>query len=159
FANAVLQWLPNHADLVPRLAGFLAPGGVLAVQMPDNLGELSHALMREIALEPRFRGKLAAAAQSRTLVGSASDHYDWLTPHCSRLDIWRTSYLHVLDGAGAIVEWVKGTGLRPFLAPLDANERSAFLAEYEARITAAYPARSDGKVLLPFPRLFVVATR
>ena len=157
FANAVLQWVPDHEHLFPRLMKLLVTGGVLAVQMPDNLGEPSHVLMREVANEGRWRDKLAQASRSRVRIGSPGEYYDLLKPFARRVDIWHTVYQHALNGPAAIVEWVKGTGLRPFLAPLDTDERREFLAIYEERLKAAYPARVDGKVLLAFPRVFLVA--
>jgi trans-aconitate 2-methyltransferase len=75
------------------------------------------------------------------------------------VDVWRTTYHHPLAGPEALVEWFKGTGLRPFLDPLDPDEREAYLARYGDAIAAAYPALPDGTVLLPFPRLFIVAVR
>jgi trans-aconitate 2-methyltransferase len=156
FANAVLQWVPDHERLFPRLIRLLAPGGVFAVQMPDNLQEPSHVLMREVASQGRWRDKLAAG-DSRVHIGKPGAYYDLVKPLARRIDIWHTVYQHALSGPQAIVEWVKGTGLRPFLAPLDADERREFLAIYEERLTAAYPARADGKVLLAFPRIFIVA--
>ena len=166
-ANAVLQWLPDHAALLPRLAARLAPGGSLAVQMPDNLDEPAHRLMREVAAAGPWAGKLAEAAGMRTGMGTP-DWYlgtpDWyyrvLRAWCSRVDVWRTTYHHVLPGgADAVVEWFKGSGLRPFLAPLDEAERAGFLARYRAGVAEAYPVLPDGAVLLPFPRLFMVGTR
>ncbi|VVN22566.1 Trans-aconitate 2-methyltransferase [Pseudomonas fluorescens] len=160
FANAVLQWLPDHATLLPSLAARLTPGGSLAIQMPDNLNEPSHRLMREIAANGPWASKLADAAGQRTEMASASDYYSMLRPHCARVDVWRTTYHHPLaGGASGVVEWFKGSGLRPFLEPLDEAEKAQYLKQYQAAIERAYPALSDGSVLLPFPRLFIVATR
>jgi len=132
---------------------------VLAVQMPDNLDEPAHVLMREVAhLEP-WRKTLAEAAQVRDSLPKPGFYYDALRPLCTRLELWHTIYNHVLDDAAAIVEWVKGTGLRPFLDPLEAPERKQYLAEYTARIAASYLPQTDGKVLLRFPRIFIVAVR
>jgi len=157
FANAVFQWLPEHPAILQRLMGQLAPGGVLAVQMPDNLAEPSHRLMREAASELAFSAKLAGAG--RAPLPPVSFYYDLLRPHASRVDIWHTNYNHPLADAAAIVEWVKSTGLKPFLDPLDPDERVAFLALYQAEIAKAYPPAGDGKVLLRFPRLFILAQK
>jgi trans-aconitate 2-methyltransferase len=157
FANAVFQWLPEHRAVFQRLVGLLTPGGALAVQMPDNMGEASHRLMRETAAEAPFADKLGGAA--RGPLPSVSFYYDLLSPFCDRLDIWHTIYNHPLADAEAIVEWVKATGLKPFLDPLDADERKIFLDRYTAIITQAYPKTANGKVLLRFPRIFIVARR
>ncbi len=159
-ANAVLQWLPDHATLLPRLVGKLTQGGSLAVQMPDNLDEPAHRLMRAIATEEPWAAKLAGAARARAALGSPEWYYRLLKPLCTRVDIWRTTYFHALAGGpDAVVEWFKGSGLRPFLKPLDAAERGAFLARYRDGVARAYEPLPDGTVLLPFPRLFLVATR
>jgi trans-aconitate 2-methyltransferase len=160
FANAVLQWLPDHATLLPSLVNKLAPGGSLAIQMPDNLNEPSHRLMREVAASGPWAAKLTGAAGQRTQMDDASGYYSMLKPHCTRVDVWRTTYHHPLaGGASGVVEWFKGSGLRPFLEPLDEAERAEYLKQYHAAIEQAYPAQADGSVLLPFPRLFLVATR
>jgi trans-aconitate 2-methyltransferase len=159
-ANAVLHWLPNHATLLSALVGRLASGGGLAIQMPDNLDVPAHQLMREIAADGPWAPTLAAASASRTPLGSANWYYELLRPLCSRVDVWRTTYYHPLSGgAAAIVEWFKGSGLLPFLEPLDAPSRAAYLERYTAAVARVYPTLPDGSVLLPFPRLFMVAIR
>ena len=158
-ANAVLQWIPDHETLFPALMAKLGPGGALAVQMPDNLDEPSHRLMGEVAGNGPWAAKLKGAADARTERHLADWYFRLARRHAARFDIWRTTYFHPLAGARAIVEWLKGTGLRPFLDPLEEGERDAFLARYEEAIAEAYPAEADGTVLLPFPRLFIVAAR
>lgn len=157
FANAVFQWLPDHLRLFVKLIGELAPGGMLAVQMPDNIAEPSHSLMREVAASGRWAGKLNDAA--RAPLPPVRTYYEALKPHCRRLDIWHTIYNHPLTDAAAVVEWVRSTGLKPFLDPLDDGEQADFLAAYTDKVAAAYPPLQGGGVLLRFPRLFIVATR
>ena len=159
-ANAVLHWIPDHATLLPSLITKLAPGGSLAIQMPDNLDEPAHRLMREIAVDGPWADKLVFATATRTPMAGADWYYGVLRPCCARVDVWQTTYHHPLAGGpGAVVEWFKGSGLRPFLDPLADDERVAYLDRYTAAIEQAYPALPDGTVLLPFPRLFIVATR
>jgi len=160
FANAVLQWVPDHATLLPALASKLSAGGSLAIQMPDNLNEPSHRLMREVAASGPWASKLVDAAGQRTDMASASEYFSMLRPHCARVDVWRTTYHHQLSGGAAgVVEWFKGSGLIPFLSPLTEEERAQYLQQYLTAVAEAYPALADGSVLLPFPRLFIVATR
>ncbi|CAI8851144.1 Trans-aconitate 2-methyltransferase [Pseudomonas sp. IT-P12] len=160
FANAVLQWLPDHDTLLPSLVARLTEGGSLAIQMPDTLNQPSHRLMHEVAAAGPWAGKLADAAGQRTDIASASDYYSMLKPHCSRVDVWLTTYHHPLaQGVSGVVEWFKGSGLRPFLQPLNDTEKTQFLEQYLAAVEQAYPVLPDGSVLLPFPRLFIVATR
>jgi trans-aconitate 2-methyltransferase len=156
FGNAVFHWLPDHATLFPSLVQQVRKGGVLAVQMPHSFDEPSHRLMREVRarLMPGRR-----AVNAATPVEGAAFYYDLLAPHATAVDIWRTTYEHVMPDAAAIVEWVKGTGLRPYLDDLTESERAAYLSEYLAAIERAYPARVDGKRLFSFPRLFIVAAR
>jgi len=159
FANAIFQWVPNHLKQLMRLTMALPQGGVLAVQMPDNMDEPSHVMMREVARLPRFHTQLAHALEARDSLPKPGTYYDALQPLCSRIDIWHTIYNHVLDDVPAIVEWVKGTGLRPFLDPLEIPERKEFLEAYQARLAASYLPQADGKVLLRFPRIFIVAVK
>lgn len=157
FANAVYQWIPGHLEQLVRVLAALAERATLAVQMPDNLQEPSHRLMREVAQAGPWRERLAGAA--RNPLPLARGYYEALRPLAARLDIWRTTYHHALRGADAIVEFVRSTGLRPYLDPLAEAERTDFIAAYTARIAAAYPPLADGQVLLAFPRLLLVAER
>jgi trans-aconitate 2-methyltransferase len=159
FGNAVFQWVPDHPAVLRRLLAAQRAGGVLAVQMPDNTREPALALMCEVAERGPWASVLARTAAARDDLPSPAAYYDLLKPVSSRLDIWHTVYNHVMAGPDAIVEWFKGSGLRPFLTPLNDDQRQAFVADYTARIARAYPPCSDGRVLLRFPRLFIVATR
>jgi len=156
FGNAVLQWLPGHRELVPRLFGQLRRGGVLALQMPHNFTQPSHRWMRELPGPWQAR---TAAVRSHSPVESAAFYYDLLAPEAASVDIWQTTYEHVMASAESIVEWVKGTGLRPYLDALEVQERAEFLAAYTRALEGAYPARRDGQRLFSFPRLFIVAVR
>jgi trans-aconitate 2-methyltransferase len=156
FSNALLQWVPDHASALPALLSQLAPGGVLAIQMPHNFSEPSHRLMRET---PGPWAQRTARVRPQSPVEDASFYYDLLAPLASSVDIWQTRYEHVMPDVMAIVEWVKGTGLRPYLDALEPDERSAFLDAYARGLDTAYPPRRDGRRLFSFPRLFVVATR
>ena len=160
FANAVFQWIGDHERLLRRLMDRLAPGGSLAIQMPDNLNEPSHAAMREVARSAPFAAKLNNAATARTTLHDEAWYYAHLKPLSSRVDIWRTTYYHPLaGGVDAIVEWLKGSGLIPFLKPLSDEEQAAYLAAYANELAKTYKPLADGTVILPFPRLFIVATR
>jgi trans-aconitate 2-methyltransferase len=157
FANATYQWVPDHVSQLPRVLAALRPGAVLAVQMPDNVNQTTHRLMREVARDGPWAGRLASA--SREPLPPPSRYYDVMRPDAARIDIWHTIYNHVLADAASIVEFVRSTGLRPFLDPLDEPTRSEFVARYTAKIAEAYPAMADGKVMLGFARLFIVAQR
>jgi trans-aconitate 2-methyltransferase len=159
FANAVFQWLPDHLDILDGLMDHLAPGGVLAVQMPDNLNEPTHLLMEETAYHGPWRPAFLARPARRNPLPPPSTYYQRLAPKARRIDLWHTIYNHPLAGAGAVVEWVKSTGLRPYLERAGPEHRDAFLASYRERIAKAYPEMDDGKVLLRFPRLFMVAVK
>ena len=159
FSNATLHWVPDHARLLPRLMGLLGPGGVLAVQVPDNLEEPSHALMRAVAAEAPFAEMLAGAAAARAELLSFEKLHDALAPQASHVEIWRTTYVHALPGPDEIVEMVRATGLKPFVDPLGEAARATFLARYRAAIAAAYPRTAAGAVLFRFPRLFFVAVK
>ena len=159
FADSALQWLGNHDRLFPKLMGWLAPGGTLAVQMPDNRQEPSHALMRLIAADGPWAPRLVPVAKTRAVIANYGDYYRWLRPLSVALDIWQTAYILPLDGVEAIVDWFRGSALRPFLAPLSPAEVEAFLARYRRDLAESYELEADGKVLFIYPRLFMLARK
>lgn len=154
-ANAVLQWLPDHAGLLPALGRRVAPGGWLALQMPDNLDEPSHALMRAVAARGPWAERLSGVHRGRLL---AAEEYIAIFQRTGfEAEVWRTTYYHQLDGHEAIVDWLMATGLRLFLDALGEGERPDFLAAYLDALRGAYPELPDGRVALRFPRLFLLA--
>lgn len=162
FSNAVYQWLPpsTRLETLTRLLSALPSGATFAFQVPDNFAEPSHSSMRAVAFDSGRFPDLKDVRFGRVPFQSPAELYAAFKPLCSDVDIWHTSYYHVLENHQAIVEWVKGTGLRPYLDSLDDGaERQEFLDMYLAKIEEEYPALYDGKVSLKFPRLFVVAVR
>ncbi|MDF3055948.1 MAG: tam 2 [Rariglobus sp.] len=159
FTNAALQWVPDHAALLPRLFGHVAPGGAFAMQVPANAQATPHRLMRELAASTAWRRHFNQPAREWR-VESASFYYDTLSSQAAQIELWETHYIHVLPDPAAIVDWYRGTGLRPWLDLLpDDTTRERFLADYLQLITDAFPCQADGRVLFPFHRLFLVAYR
>jgi len=159
FSNAALQWVPDHAEVLPRLWEGLAPGGWFAMQVPCDLNAPAHRLARELAGSAKWRGKFPASGVREWHVPARGFYYDLLASRAGELDLWQTTYLHGLPDHAAIVEWYRGTGLRPYLDPLSAADQPDFLREYGREIVAAYPQQADGRVILPFDRLFVLARK
>ncbi len=153
--NAVLQWVPGHLGLLPCWVSWLSGGGWLAFQLPGNFDQPPHAVLRQMAASPRWRSLIGEAELTRQ-AGDLTGYLDVLAGAGCQVDAWETTYLHILHGEDPVVEWVKGTALRPVLAVLDDMETAEFLAEYRDRMRRAYPPRSFGTVL-PFRRVFVVA--
>jgi trans-aconitate 2-methyltransferase len=159
YSNAALHWLPEHAQLFPRLLTQLRSGGILAVQMPRNFDAPSHTLIAETVRSGPWRARLEPLLK-RPPVSAPELYYDLLAPITLSLDIWESEYLQVLEGDDPVKEWTKGTWLKQFLDELPTNTMAAaFEADYAARVRAAYPQRADGKTLFPFRRLFIIATR
>jgi trans-aconitate 2-methyltransferase len=152
--NAVLQWVPDHRQLLLDWADLLAPGGWLAFQLPGNFDQPSHAIVRELAESPRWRGLLADAQLNRQAEDPAG-YLELLARPGYEVDAWETSYLHVLPGRDPVLEWTKGTTLRPVLAALDSEQASAFVGEYAERLRQVYQPRSFGTIF-PFRRVFTV---
>jgi len=159
FSNAVLHWLPEHEVLFTRLIKRVSPGGVLAVQMPAHLESPLHGLILEIAEQPQWRERMQkprAAIRGHT----PGFYYDVLQPLAASVVLWQTEYQHVMDGPEAILDWIRGTGLRPFLEALeDRAEQQRFEALLLAGIERTYSRQADGRILFPFRRLFLVARR
>jgi trans-aconitate 2-methyltransferase len=155
FSNAALQWVPDHASLFPRLLEHVVEGGALAVQVPANWDGPAHRAMRKVG------ARFGIAGQVREwFVHEDAFYYDALAGRARRLAMWATEYLHVMSSHQAIVEWYRGTGMRPFLEALPGeSERARFAAEYGEALREVYPARPDGRILFPFRRLFLVAYR
>ena len=159
FSNAMLQWLPNHAAVVPRWFRAVAPGGALAVQIPAHLESALHRHILAVADEPEWR-ESTCGARGAINTHSAEFYYDVLCPIAQRIDLWETEYDHVMNGPEDILTWIRGTGLRPFLLALPSEqERQRFESLLLQRVAESYPRRRDGRVLFPFRRLFFVAYR
>jgi trans-aconitate 2-methyltransferase len=155
--NAVLQWVPDHQQLLLDWADLLAPGGWLAFQLPGNFDQPSHAIIRELASSAHWRGPLSGASLNRQAEDPAG-YLELLARPGYQVDAWETSYLHVLPGSDPVLEWTKGTTLRPVLAALDAEQAAAFVREYAARLREVYQPREFGTIF-PFRRVFTVVHR
>ncbi|HEV3329695.1 MAG TPA: methyltransferase domain-containing protein [Bryobacteraceae bacterium] len=159
FSNAMLQWVPDHAQLCPHLFRQVAPGGALAAQAPAHYDSPLHREIMDVSRDPTWSDRMVGARQALTKESPAF-YYDVLQGEASRMDVWETIYHHVLSGPEAVLEWFRGTGLRPFLQALDSpEERQRFESLLVERYTTAYPRHSGGNILFPFRRLFFVAYR
>jgi trans-aconitate 2-methyltransferase len=158
--NAVLQWVPGHLDLLGDLAGWLEPGGALAFQVPDNFDEPSHRIVRNLRLSQRWRDRLGNDADRTAGVERPETYLAKLADLGLQPDVWQTTYLQVLSGEDPVLEWIKGTALRPVLDALadDPEATRAFLAECAPALREAYPSGEHG-TLFPFRRTFAVGTR
>ena len=158
FSNASLQWTRDHDTLFPKLLERVPPGGFFAAQLPSGRDVPAHGLIRALASSSRWSCRMGPVADWHT--EEAAFYYEVLAPIAARLELWETEYLHVLDSAEDIVQWYRGTGLRPFLQALSTDQdRAEFEAEYLDQIRPHYPKRANGKVLFPFRRLFILAAR
>ena len=162
FSNAALHWQDDHARLFPRLFAALAPGCVLAVQMPDNFAAPSHRALADTVNNARWRERLERLLRPAP-VAPAAEYFRWLAPHAESIDLWTTEYVHVLaqkpGSEHPVVAWIRGTALTPYLSELDANAQQEFVADLHARVAPAYPPLVDGRILYPFRRRFIVALR
>jgi trans-aconitate 2-methyltransferase len=158
FSNAALHWVSGHEALFPRLASLLSPGGVLAIQMPAMHDAPLRRLQNEVAAEGPWAKLLADAGFARGLLPTEA-YYDLLRPLFATLEIWETTYLHVLQGEDAVTEWAAGSSLRPFLDKLPDGLRAQYRAAYSAALRPHYPRRPDGSTLLPFRRLFLLGRK
>lgn len=157
-SNAAFQWVPTHRELLPGFVDWLAPGGWLAFQVPGNYRAPAHRLLAELRQSPRWRDQVGEGADRHLSVGDPAEYLTLLAGLGCRVDAWETTYLHVLPGDDPVLEWIKGTGLRPVLDALAEPDRSEFLAEYGAQLRTEFPQQPWGTVL-EFRRVFVVAQR
>ncbi|OUR75291.1 hypothetical protein A9Q83_17835 [Alphaproteobacteria bacterium 46_93_T64] len=156
FSNAALHWLDDHESLFPKLLKNLRPGGVLAVQMPNNFSAPSHQTLYDLAQSDKWLDKLGHLVRPAP-VHNIDWYYDLLSPLVEKLNLWESRYFQVLEGKNAVLEWTKSTALRPFLDALEGDDVSEFEEEYADLLLEAYPHREDGATLYPFSRLFIVA--
>jgi trans-aconitate 2-methyltransferase len=157
-ANAALHWVPGHVDMLTEFASWLRPGGALAFQVPDNFAEPSHTLLHELRTSPQWRDRLAEGADRSAAVEPPARYLRALVDAGLEPDVWQTDYLHVLPGEDAVLNWVRGTALRPVLSILDVDEQAEFEASYAEALRAAYPQQAFGTVF-PFRRTFAVGHR
>ncbi|OLT04180.1 trans-aconitate methyltransferase [Pseudonocardia sp. CNS-004] len=155
--NAVLQWVPSHPQLLPRWLDALPSGAWFAMQVPGNLGAPSHALIRQLVAEPRWRGSVELRGE--LAVPEPAEYAELFAAHAAAVDVWETTYLQRLTGADPVLRWVSGTALRPVRDALEPADYEAFRAELAPRLRAAYPVRPDGSTWFPFRRIFAVAQR
>jgi len=153
YANASLQWVPDHYTLLPQLVSLLKMNGVLAIQMPDNWQEPTHVLMREVAWEQGYPDR------GREALPGVHAYYDILSEAGCEVDLWRTTYYHRMGSHQEIIDWVRATGLRPWLAELNDSEQARYLHRYHQLLEEQYPLQENGQILLAYPRLFMVARR
>lgn len=157
FANASLQWIPNHPEILAQLIDMLSDGGTLAVQMPDNHSADVHRIARELVSSSQWNDKLDKVRPFHNL--TPEEYFELLSDYCVYFDIWTTTYYHVMSTHSAILEWYKGAGIRPYIDELDSDNADKFENDVLEKITKAFPAQKNGKILLPFPRLFFTATK
>ncbi|MBO1336537.1 trans-aconitate 2-methyltransferase [Streptomyces sp. VRA16 Mangrove soil] len=159
-SNATLQWVPGHVGFFPAWLDALVPGGTFAFQVPGNFDAPSHALMRELAASARWKDRLGGVLRHADAVLDPTGYLEHLAGLGCEVDAWETTYTHLLQGEDPVLDWVKGTGLRPVLTALadDTEARDAFVAEYRDLLREAYPATTHGTVL-PFRRIFAVAVK
>ncbi len=158
YSNAALHWLDGHEQLFPRLMEAVKPGGVLAVQMPENFGAPSHTSIADTVREGAWAERLAPFQREHP-VAEPAFYYDMVSQMSSSVDMWETTYMHILEGEDPVVEWTKATMLRPLFDNLNDEEEAAFLKSYTEKVAKAYPHSADGKTVLPFKRLFIVAVK
>jgi trans-aconitate 2-methyltransferase len=157
FSNATLQWIPDHGTLVGRFFDQVSKGGALAVQVPANSGSPLHRALLGVSRSPEWREATAGCGELITY-RDADFYYDRLSALSGRVDIWETTYFHVMESRRDLVEWYASTGLRPYLEKLAGDpERAAFKKQILEECESGYPLRRDGRVLFPFKRLFFIA--
>ncbi|MEO8221125.1 MAG: trans-aconitate 2-methyltransferase [Specibacter sp.] len=157
-SNAALQWVPGHRELMAGWLAALRPGAWLAVQVPGNFGAPSHTIMRELAGSARWRDQLDGVLRHKDAVGEPAEYQELFLRGGARVDVWETTYSQLLQGENPVVDWVRGTGLRPVLAALGPGESVEFEQQYAALVRQAYPATEFG-TNFEFRRIFMVGEK
>lgn len=157
FSNACLQWVPDHRRILGELMSMLREGGELAVQVPVNRTEPIERIIARTASSPRWCSHFSSDGVYHTL--TAGEYYDILSEAASSVDVWQTTYYHIMPSHNAIMDWYRSTGLRPYLNLLSEADKAEFEADVLAGLQQEYPIQTDGRVLFPFPRLFFIAKR
>ena len=157
YTNAAMQWVPGHATLLPALLNTLRPRGVLAMQVPRHFESPSHLGLKDLVMQSEWRAKLEPLLLAP--IPPPETYWRWLSPHARHLDLWESIYLQVLDGQDPVVNFMRGTALRPFLSALPEHEATKFIESFAERMAVAYPAEPSGQTLFPFRRLFLVVQR
>lgn len=157
FSNACLQWVPDHAALLPSMMALLKENGVLAVQIPMNYEEPIHRIIGALAASARWKGKLQHPRVFYTL--SQEQYFDLLAGLSREFTLWQTTYFHRMKSHADIIEWYRGTGLRPYLEALDGAGRMEFEREVYTEVSRAYPQQANGEIIFRFPRFFFTAVK
>jgi trans-aconitate 2-methyltransferase len=157
YSNAALQWVSDHQTLLPALLKTLHPEGVLAMQVPRHFESPSHLGLKELVMQSEWRNKLEFLLLAP--IPPPEAYWQWLSPHARNIDLWESIYLQVLDGPDPVVNFMRGTALRPFLSALSPNDGAKFVDAFGQRMAAAYPRQANGQTLFPFRRLFLIAQR
>lgn len=157
YTNAALQWVPDHETLLPSLLNKLRPNGVIAMQVPRHFESPSHLGLKELVTQSEWREILEPLLLAP--IPAPEMYWRWLSPHARNIDIWETIYMQVLDGPDPVVNFMRGTALRPFLSALSEHQAAPFIGAFAKQMAVAYPPEANGQTLFPFRRLFVVAQR
>ena len=157
FSNACMQWLPDHKAFLPKWMELVKDGGILAVQMPNNYDEPIHQIIETLTTSEKWRPHFRVMREKHVL--SIGEYYDCLSECSAQVDLWETAYYHTLSSHQDLLEWYRGTGLRPYLEQLNNDAKASFENDFLAAVKDAYPIQADGTILFRFPRLFFVATK
>ncbi len=157
-SNAALHWVPGHRTLLRSWLAELRPGAWFALQVPGNFRAPSHTALRELAESPRWSGLLGGLLPPEDAVGDPDDYLEIMLDAGFDAEAWETTYQQLLPGPAPVLEWVKGAALRPVLAALDPAAAAGFVADYSARLNAAYPPGRHGTVFA-FRRIFAVGCK
>lgn len=157
FSNACIQWVPNHSVILKNMFSLLNDGGVMAIQIPMNYDEPIHKIIHQVSNSSKWKSKLSNVRTFYTL--KPYEYYDLLSGLTDDFDIWSTTYYHVMSSHNDIMEWYRGTGLRPYLESLSVDDRTSFESEVYDRLLQEYPKQKDGNIIFKFPRYFMLATK